>query len=1614
MGKLSLFRSHSLPAVCCLVSVLTAHADSGALPPKGRRIPPQAAAKAALTESFRHEIWGRTEVGEGYVYGPKNRMSAMTAVDFDQDGDQDFVFPSTIGNPQVMRNLGSSAAFYPGGSKDMDLSPLPSGVDFALALAFSDLTGDGRPDLAVETFADVTQVVWFRNDGPRSDPRFSYRGVLYNGALQPAYSGIWMTFGDINGDGLSDLFVAEDYLFEPERHHRVFFVRNTGTASSPAWAAPTEIQELSALMPERIPVKAVQKALLGEPLRAERPEGFKRGAKSAKSGYTYGLGDIEIADWDSDGLLDFMFYDRSKGMMWIRNVGSVEHPVWDDELGSGGVPRYDHRTIDGLTYAEGSFSLFPNPNAARPGAEWLRDVFISVNARLKTYRFFTDNQEYRITDERPVAYQAGQGKSSFWDADGDGDLDLFRMDYSSVYPAYLALFENVGTPYNPVWAQGKILDSVPLHPGTLGPDNYGRPDLHTFADLWSDGVTDFLVQGQDGRIERYVASEGWDGALPQFFLMDSDFGSIVDPADLWGGGTAKVSSGDAGGKQTGTGILPMGLALADFDRFEDGQPELLAAYYAESGGGHLVFYDPFVGFELREELQDLLSAPGGGVLDVDFIEHLAACDLNRDSRPDLVVTVSDSLLYREPTHLYYTNQQADEWPFFSFAYAGSFDVVPDTDPYYARMASFVDIDGDDDDDLFVGHHHHTKASNVIEHYQRFYRNTCDTGLSYWRSRTVSGQSWNFVWNGVLPQYEEILNLSGGYISNPGNYTAGPLSPVVDILESVDLETNVRLFLDVLPPVSANESKAIIVAGGDPADSLYPVFRDLAQLAYDMLRSEGLEESAIRLFAVGGDTTSIYAAPTYEGLRQSVTEWGRDTEKLLVCMKDHGQRDRFPLGGGVYLNASDYAAWLDTVQAGGGGPQVTTIIDACESGSFIQELAGPRRITMTSAGVGPTEGVALFDSQQDISFSQTFWVRIFNGSTYGEAFDRSKIAIEAINPLQSPQIDDDGDGVPNEANDGFVADTTRPGADFQMAGPSLFIGEIAPNQAVATNTATLWLSDVVSNFPVESAGVLIVPPNFQRPSANTDDEQPVTGLDWADLSYNEQSERWTTTYSGFDEGGLFQVLYFVRAVGTWYASPRIGFVDRIEINDAWEADSTAASAKWISINTVQGHNFHVANDEDWVRFTSPSGQQATIAVLSPGPNCQPVVSLYRQADPSTPVRTETSQGFGQEVVFEQSFAMTEQYLLQVRNHSGGAYGEGTSYLLLVAVGTGGSELIPTTLVITVAEQGSNTPLSGADVTFDGASIGSTSSDGIVHTIVLNYGNHTVGAHKSGYQGTTAIVNVNNISESALLYLVKAGGETPQLSVSPSGSVSFEETAVGLSSQQVFTVTNSGGGTLSGGASLSGSGAFSIAGTSTYALGAGANAQITVLFSPTDEGTAIATLTFTSEGAPVTVALTGTGGSATEQPVTSVAPTGTVSFGEVDVGAAKEQAFTVTNSGAGTLSGMVTVSGSGFGVVSGANYSLSSGQSQPVTVRFQPASAGALTSTLSFSGGSNGTVSVNVTGTGIQKTPAACSVHEGPVSRGSRRGDLLVIGLTLLALMRPSGKGWARIRARRARD
>jgi hypothetical protein len=1024
-----------LLTVC--VAVPAANAESGLKRPKIEAKTSKLSASAILN----HELWGQTTFGDGYVYGPLNRKAGMAVVDLDTDGDPDFVFPSSVGQPEWMVNYGSTAAFYPGGSRALEVQNFPAGFEYDLGLDFGDLNGDTLPDMVAilrsrEPF--IKRVAWFRNLGPREQPKFQFVNFIYTSPQSGTWDGIWLSLADTDGDQDIDLYVSEAFTATSDRPHRLFQCLNTGSPTVPQIGVPQEVVDVSQLLPDRLPIGKAEKDRIEKRLDSEsfqKREGLAKGQQ-----FSYNMGDIAFYDWDLDGDLDFLFYSREVGLFWIENVGTKTAPEWANVLADEGDPLYEHAVADGTTLEEASIGFRVNPNGARPGAEWLDETFLSVNNRLKIIRYVIDFG-YVPVNVNAVAFYFDRGPAAFWDYDYDGDLDMFKASAEGAN-SRLMLIENGGTVYAPAWDDTFVpITGIPMNPGEEQ-NNY-REDLFTIATYDTEGNPALFVQRQNGTIDLYFDARDDTSQTPQFRAFPNAFPEVIYDGDVV--------------------VAPAGVAAADFDG--DGLVELVVAYKHEVGDtwvGELVVVDLFEEDGRLKRLvypyNYLLIDEEGEPLDPSLIESLSAGDVDGDGRPDLLVTTSGTPNHAEcETHVYHNNffELFEGLLFAEFENVGRLDTVYNTDKSHARMTSLADVDGDSDLDLFVSHRYPDGDFSSLRSYVRFYRNNNPTGLRYTRFRMTAGSEKALTIplvagpggqvTFVAPEYREVQNTSGGALSAGAVYRAGAFAPSVDIFDTLDLRSRygttaeMRSFVDVLPAVGANESKAVIVVGDTADGDLYPTFAGLAGFAYRVLQGEGLAKSNIRMYAAGPIDTDddgisdVTAVPQLATLRETITTWGATPKKLLVYLIDHGQRDRFRLNATEFLEASEYADWLDQIQpALNQGPLITTIIDTCESGSFIDDIAGHRRINITGANVGPTGGVAMFDKNQFISFSLSFWGWMYYGNGYGASFRYAKNAIESLNPLQQPQIDDDGNGVANEPNDGILADANRPGADFEGA------------------------------------------------------------------------------------------------------------------------------------------------------------------------------------------------------------------------------------------------------------------------------------------------------------------------------------------------------------------------------------------------------------------------------------------------------------------------------------------------------------------------------------------------------------------------------------------------------
>ncbi len=172
-----------------------------------------------------------------------------------------------------------------------------------------------------------------------------------------------------------------------------------------------------------------------------------------------------------------------------------------------------------------------------------------------------------------------------------------------------------------------------------------------------------------------------------------------------------------------------------------------------------------------------------------------------------------------------------------------------------------------------------------------------------------------------------------------------------------------------------------------------------------------------------------------------------------------------------------------------------------------------------------------------------------------------------------------------------------------------------------------------------------------------------------------------------------------------------------------------------------------------------------------------------------------------------------------------------------------------------------------------------------------------------------------------------------------ALSFGSVAVGASADRSFTLTNTGDGTLAGSITES-SADFAVTGSSSFSLGAGQAATITVRFSPTSAGDKTCTLS-TGASQCGTVVATGTG---EDQPPVCFVQTTSLDFGTLNYGGTARRTIAIQNTGGGTLTGSIAGATVDFRLLDPPTFSLGAGQWANIEVQFSPSKGGTQACTL----------------------------------------------------------------------
>jgi len=484
-----------------------------------------------------------------------------------------------------------------------------------------------------------------------------------------------------------------------------------------------------------------------------------------------------------------------------------------------------------------------------------------------------------------------------------------------------------------------------------------------------------------------------------------------------------------------------------------------------------------------------------------------------------------------------------------------------------------------------------------------------------------------------------------------------------------------------------KSKAIIVAGGGPNASggtIWEETKKCANKAYDALILQGYEHDSIHYISMEAGNNYIDQANPSEflsDLSNAINIWATDASQLLLFFVDHGEKGKLVLfDNGVdipdKLAVSVLDEWLDTLQDTMTGP-VTFIYDACESGSFISKMNpdGKERIIITSSSEEP----AYFLGSGDNSFSFQFWDNTIKKSgRLGSAFLG---ASNFMKTYQSARIEADWDLDGDEDQDIEIAEdkVVRRGSSV-FIGLQPFISSVSPPkelEGLEDNSATIWASGVIDAVSVWAH---IIPPNVNPETSGI----PIDELPTVQLTYSDNDSKYMVDYHNFNKAGTYVIVIKAKSTHEIYSYVNDSMISQTLYSpsmytyvtktigepgveaDSYEVDDTFNQANVIVLDAgdPQAHNFHEADDADWVKFYGLSGELYKVKASGLGITCDVVIEVF-DSDGNSVSNQENSAGAGEDEFLEWTCPQAGDgvYYIKISN-ANSTYGENVKYELKV--------------------------------------------------------------------------------------------------------------------------------------------------------------------------------------------------------------------------------------------------------------------------------------------------------------------------------------------------------------
>jgi|GEM_PF-1541413 len=332
---------------------------------------------------------------------------------------------------------------------------------------------------------------------------------------------------------------------------------------------------------------------------------------------------------------------------------------------------------------------------------------------------------------------------------------------------------------------------------------------------------------------------------------------------------------------------------------------------------------------------------------------------------------------------------------------------------------------------------------------------------------------------------------------------------------------------------------ILVAGGgiDDDNTLKESTKYLADLVCSRFLGRGFDEKDIYYFDPNGPNGLFYdfngngekdlivsdETPTVEELRSSIEIWAVDQASnpgpLYLVMINHGGIDTFEIYPGEIINASGLNEALTKFQDTT-NRDVVVMIEACKSGSFVDDLSAPNRLIITCTD----ENDAYLEIKGRISFTQFFMDKLRAGETFADSFAYAQSQLKACGTPYSrmnPKI---------EEGTGSSLQLERLGGDYAVAGlfPKISDPPEYPDIKPDTSqTFSVTVSDISNDTKVWA---VVRPPDYRPPALVEDLKAPEVTLPTLDLISENNDGVFTGSYEAFTCNGKYSIIFYARNEG----------------------------------------------------------------------------------------------------------------------------------------------------------------------------------------------------------------------------------------------------------------------------------------------------------------------------------------------------------------------------------------------------------------------------------------------------------------------------------------------------